>query len=219
MNHLDTEIQDYPDELVYETYPDDDLVEPVDQRWRAVALIAAAVFVLAVIATVVILNGGDSTSTTATVAPPTRTVIATPRPSSPPSASLPPETVTTVTPPPREPSVTASPTELPTAAPPPQAAPAPLPPASPNTVVYRVTGTKGMLDLVSIVYTDEQGLPRTDLNVSLPWSKAVVLNPGVQTKSVVATSLTGRLNCEITDAQGQPVAVSANNTMIATCAR
>ncbi|ORW07453.1 MmpS family transport accessory protein [Mycobacterium kyorinense] len=220
MNHLDTEIQDYPDELVYETYPDDDdLVEPADQRWRPVAVIAAVVFVLAVIATVVILNGGDSTSTTATVAPPTRTVIATPRPTSPPSASLPPETVTTVTPPPREPSVTASPTEVPSAAPPAEAAPAPLPPPSPNTVVYRVTGTKGMLDLVNIVYTDEQGLPRTDLNVSLPWSKAVILNPGVQTKSVVATSLTGRLNCEIIDAQGQPVAVSASNTIIATCAR
>jgi hypothetical protein len=218
MNHLDTEIQAYPDDLVYETYPDDDRVGPADQRWRPIALIAAAVFALAVIATVVILNGGDSTSTTATVAPPTRTVIATPRPTSPPSASLPPETVTTVTPPPREPSATAAPTEVPTA-PPPEASPAPLPPVSPNTVVYRVTGTKGIFDLVNIVYTDEQGLPRTDLNVSLPWAKAVVLNPGVQTKSVVATSLTGRLNCEITDAQGQPVAVSASNAMIATCAR
>ncbi|ODR12888.1 MmpS family transport accessory protein [Mycobacterium shimoidei] len=218
MNHLDTDIQDYPDELVYETYPDDDFVEPVDQRWRPVALIATVVLVLAVIATVVVLNGGDSTSTTATVVPPTRTVTATPRTTPPPSTSLPPETVTTVTPPPRQstPTPTAEPPVAPSVVPPPEVA---APEISARTVIYQVTGTKPLFDLVNIVYTDAQGLPHTDFNVSLPWSKTIVLNPGVQTKSVVATSITGRLNCVITDAQGHVVAASANNAIIATCTR
>ena len=71
-----------------------------------------------------------------------------------------------------------------------------------RTFTYRVTGTKGLLDLVTIVYTDAQGGPQTDFNVSLPWSKTVVMNPGVQIRSVVATSLTGHLNCSITDGDG-----------------
>jgi hypothetical protein len=88
-----------------------------------------------------------------------------------------------------------------------------------RTFVYRVTGTKQLLDLVTIVYTDAAGAPQTDFNVSLPWSRTVVLNPGVQIRSVVATSLTGHLNCSITDGAGQPVAVSLSNAMIATCSR
>jgi hypothetical protein len=88
-----------------------------------------------------------------------------------------------------------------------------------RTFVYRVTGTKGLLDLVTIVYTDAQGAPQTDFNVSLPWSRTVVMNPGVQSRSVVATSLTGRLNCSITDGVGQPVAMSTSSAMIATCSR
>lgn len=72
--------------------------------------------------------------------------------------------------------------------------PAPL---NPRTVVYRVTGTKQLFDLVNVVYTDARGFPVTDFNVSLPWTKMVVLNPGVQTESVVATSLYSRLNCSI----------------------
>jgi Mycobacterium membrane protein len=218
MNHLDSEIYDYPDDDIY---PDSDaLYGPVDQRWRPVAAIAGIVFVLAVIASVVIVNGGDSASTSATVAPPTRTVIATPRPTAPtapPGSSLSPETITTVTPPPRQP--TAGPSEVPTATPPPEASPVPTAEVTPRTFVYRVTGTKGILDLVSIVYTDAQGMPHTDFNVSLPWSKVVVLDPGVQLKSVTATSLTSRLNCAITDAAGQPVVVAASNSIIATCTR
>lgn len=217
-DHLDSDIYDYPDD---DFYPDSEaLYGPVDHRWRPVAAIAGIVFVLAVIASVVIVNGGDSASTSATVAPPTRTVIATPRPtapSAPPGSSLSPETVTTVTPPPRQ--TTTTPSEVPTVTPPPAAAPAPVPQINPRTFVYRVTGTKQLLDLVSVVYTDAQGMPHTDINVSLPWSKTVVLNPGVQVKSVIATSLTSRLNCEITDAVGQPIALSANNSIIATCTR
>jgi hypothetical protein len=55
--------------------------------------------------------------------------------------------------------------------------------------------------------------------VSLPWSRTVVMNPGVQLRSVVATSLTGHLNCSITDGAGQPVAMSTSSAMIATCTR
>jgi hypothetical protein len=171
-------------------------------------VIAGSVFVLAVIATAVILNGGDSASTTATVLP-APTVTATPRTTAP-ASSLPPETATTVRPPH---------TSAPPAAPPPETGTPPSPEVSQRTFVYRVTGMKGLLDLVTIFYTDAQGVPHTDFNVSLPWSKAVVLNPGVQLTSVVATSLSGRLNCAITDATGQTVVASANNSMVATCTR
>jgi hypothetical protein len=43
------------------------------------------------------------------------------------------------------------------------------------------------------------------------------MNPGVQIRSVVATGLTGHLNCSITDGAGQPVAISTSSAMIATC--
>ena len=89
MNYLDSDIQDYPDEItVDDIYADgDDSVAPYDQRWRPVAAIAGIIFVLAVIATVVIVNGGDSASTSATVVAPPRS--AAPRPSLVPA--LPPE--------------------------------------------------------------------------------------------------------------------------------
>jgi hypothetical protein len=216
MNYLDSDIQDYPDEItVDDIYADgDDTFAPIDQRWRPVAVIAGIVLVLAVIATVVIVNGGDSASTSATVVMPPRS--AAPRPSLVPT--LPPETVTTVTPPPRQPSPTATST-APIETPAPAAVP-PIPPdVTARTFVYRVTGTKGLFDLVTVVYTDAQGAPQTDFNVSLPWSRTVVMNPGVQIRSVVATSLTGRLNCSITDGAGQPIAMSTSSTMIATCSR
>ena len=169
---------------------------------------------LAVIATVVIVNGGDSASTSATVVPPSRS--ASPRPSLVPV--LPPETVTTVTPPSRQPSPTATST-APTEIPPPAAVPSTPPDVAARTFVYRVTGTKGLLDLVTVVYTDAQGAPQTDFNVSLPWSRTVLLNPGVGLRSVVATSLTGHLNCSIADGVGQNVAISTSGAMIATCSR
>lgn len=211
INHSDTAVHDYPDE---QTHVDAHDAGAADHRWRPVAAIAAAVLVLAVIATTLIVYGGDSASTTATVGPPpTRRVVATPRPSVPTAAPLPPETVTTLTPP--APTESLSPTVGPTSSP----EPTPTPAVDPRTVVYSVTGTKQVFDVVSIIYTDAQGLPQTDFNVSLPWSKTIVLNPGVQTKSVIATSLAGRLNCVITTADGQMVAASTNNTIIATCAR
>jgi hypothetical protein len=180
------------------------------------ALVAAGVLVLAVIATALIVNGGDSTSTSATVGPaPGRSAIAGPRPhrptALPPSTPLPRETVTTV-PPSALPTTTPVPTVAPTT-------PSSLPVLNPRTVVYRVTGSKQLLDFVSIVYTDARGFPHTDFNVALPWSKTVVLEPGVQLRSVIATSLGGHLNCAITNAEGQTVIASTDNAMIATCTR
>lgn len=210
-DHFDTDVQDYPDD---DTYTDvDEHAGAPHHRWRPIAAIAAGVLVLAVIATALIVSGGDSASTSVTVRPPsTGPMIATPRPTALPSTSLPPETVTTVTPPP-----TTATSAVPTT--PSQTIPSPAPAVNPRTILYRVTGTKQLVDFVSIVYTDAQGLPHTDFNVSLPWSKAIVLNPGVQLKSVVATSLGGHLNCTITDAGGQTVAASTSNAMIASCTR
>ncbi len=220
MNYLDSDIQDYPDDAVDDFYADGDEFAPIDQRWRPIAAIAGIVFVLAVMATVVIVNGGDSASTSATVVPPTT---AAPRHSpsmAPPSRSLPPETVTTLTPSPTlSPTPTTAPTDTPTVVPPAAAAPPVPPDVAARTFVYRVTGTKSLLDFVTVVYTDAQGAPQTDFNVSLPWSRTVVLNPRVQIRSVVATSLTGHLNCSITDGVGQPIAMSTSSAMIATCTR
>lgn len=139
-------------------------------------------------------------------------------PTSPPSTlrpQLPPETVTTLTPSSPWPSTAP---RTPTAVPPQTAAP-PGAALSPRTVVYSVTGTKQLLDLVNVVYTDERGFLKTDVNVALPWTKVVVLNPGVQTESVIATSLRGRLNCAIVNAQGQLVVASTSYGIIATCTR
>jgi len=226
---------DYPDDEIYdadgadylsgEDDGYDDLAWPTDRRWRPVVAIAGAVVATCAIATAVILNSGDTATTKATIGAPTptpRTVVSTPsaKPSPPRAAApstpqLPPETVTTLTP-------SAAPTRIPTAAPrpglPPQAAP-PQAVLSPREVLYSVNGTKQLLDMVNIVYTDAQGFPQTELNVALPWSKVVVLNPGVQTQSVIATSIYSRLNCSIVDATGQPVVMSTNNSMIATCTR
>lgn len=238
--HLDDEVRDYCDDEGYETYGADSYVDDgcddsawaADSRRRPVAAILGAVVALGAIATAVVINSGDSASTKATVGPPApRTItsapatpktvatsgvapgapdIAQPSPSRVPQ--LAPETVTTVT----TPSAAPSTPPTPTAAPPPTAA---APTLNPRTVVYSVTGTKQLLDLVNVVYTDARGYPQTEFNVSLPWSKAIVLNPGVQTESVVATSFYGRLNCAIVDAAGQPVVTSANNTNLATCTR
>jgi hypothetical protein len=225
-------VHDYPDDEydgadtdVLDGY--DELAWPADTRWRPVTAILGAVVALGAIATAVIINSGDSASTKATVGAPAPHPLTSappmPTTTAPPSASprtaapqLPPETVTTVTPPSASPGM--APTQTPTAAPPPTGAPPPVA-VNPRTVVYSVTGTKQLLDLVNVVYTDARGYPQTEFNVSLPWSKVIVLNPGVQTESVVATSFYGRLNCAIVNAAGQPVVTSANNGIMATCTR
>jgi Mycobacterium membrane protein len=222
--------EDYPDDEGYETdgadtdFQDDgygDLAWPADRRWRPVTAIVGAVVALGAIATAVIINSGDSASTKATVgAPVPRPITSAPRTTNPPSASpstsrapqLPPETVTTVTTPGAAPA-------LPPIAVPPPTVPPPSATLNPRTVVYSVTGTKQLLDLVTVVYTDARGYPQTEFNVSLPWSKMIVLNPGVGTQSVVATSIYSRINCSIVNAEGQTVVASANNAIMATCTR
>ena len=117
-----------------------------------------------------------------------------------------PETVTTVAP---EPTASAEP--APTA--PAVAAP------DPRTITYQVTGSRQLLDMITVIYTDQQGALQTELNVALPWTKTVVLDPGVNLTSVTATSLMGQLNCSITDAGGAAIAAQSSNTMIATCTK
>ncbi|WP_158018979.1 hypothetical protein [Mycobacterium basiliense] len=227
------DVQDYPDDEGYDDGADyggyEELAWPADRRWRPVVAILGAVLALGAVATAVIINSGDSATTKATVGPPApRTVISTtphatapPRtttssaPSTRPTTSqpqLPRETVTTVTPP------SSAPIPPPAAAPP-RANPPPSAALSPRTVFYSVTGSKQLLDIVNVVYTDARGFPVTEFNVALPWTKMVVLNPGVQTESVVATSIYSRLNCGVLNAQGQLVVASANNSIIATCTR
>jgi hypothetical protein len=176
--------------------------------------VAGAILVVAVICTVVILGGGDSGSVSTTVLPPATThpaatasapPVATTPSAPPPAAPLPPETVTTVTP-----TASAPPSDAPT--------PAATAPA-PNTITYRVTGNRNLIDLVTVIYTDAQGALQTDINVALPWSKTVVLDQGVQLSSVTATSVIGQLNCSITDASGTAIAAQNNNTMIANCTK
>jgi hypothetical protein len=206
----------YDDAEDYDDYTDEvySYVEPMDRRWIWVAAVAGAVLLVAVICTVVILGGGDSGSVSATVAPPATTSApaatspAPPAPRTPaaaPSTPLLPETVTTVPP-------TPSAVVTPTATPPPAAAP-----VAPGTVTYQVTGQRQLIDLVTVIYTDHQGALQTDVNVALPWTKQVVLDPGVTLKSVTATSITGQLNCAIFDGAGTPIAAQNNNTMITNC--
>ena len=202
----------------YDDYGEiEEYYESIDRRWIWVAGVAGAILLVAVICTVVILGGGDSGSVSTTVAPPVTTsqpaattsaapVTTTPS-APPPVASLPPETVTTVTP-----TASVPPSTTPT-----QAAPPPAP--APNAITYRVTGNRNLLDLVTVIYTDSQGALQTDVNVALPWSKTVVLDPGVTLSSVTATSLTGQLNCSITDAAGAAIAAQNNNTMITNCTK
>ena len=199
----------------YDDYDDYDDYEPIDRRWIWIAGVAGAILVVAVICTAVILGGGDSGSISTTVAPPTTSQpaaattsappAATTPSAPPPAASLPPETVTTVTP-----TASAPPSAAPT-----EAAPAP----APATVTYTVTGNRQLIDLVTVIYTDRQGALQSEFNVALPWSKTVVLDPGVALSSVTATSVTGQLNCSITDAAGALIAAENTNSMIATCTK
>lgn len=230
------EIRDYPEDETDElyragSYPEGDYNWtgwPAELRWRPVTAIVGAVVAVGAIATAVIINSGDSASTKATIGPapqPVTSAPATTKASAPPSAQpspsvtqqLPPETVTTVTTPSAAPGL--APTGSPTAAPPLTLTPPPAAALNPRTVVYSVTGSKQLLDLVNIVYTDGQGRSQTEFNVSLPWTKAVILNPGIQNPSVVATSFYGRLNCSIVNAAGQLVAAQANNASLASCTR
>jgi hypothetical protein len=208
------EYDNYDEYEDYEEYGDeyaDFGGEPPDRRWLWVAGVAAVVLILAVIGTVSVIGGDDSGSVSATVVAPTTSRPAatssaapTTTASPPVATSLPPETVTTVTPSPTASAETS--TEV------------PAPPA-PRTVTYRVTGNRQLIDLVTVIYTDQQGALQTEVNVALPWTKSVALDPGVELSSVTATSVAGQLNCSITDGGGATVAAQNNNAMIATCTK
>jgi hypothetical protein len=203
---IDEETDEFDDEF-------DD--EPADDgRWRWVAAVAAIVLAAAVIATMMILGGGDSGPTAGKVVPETSRPAPPPAPSpSPPpapsatspvaTASLPPETFTSV------PPTTTS--DTPTA----EAAP----PVDSRTIVYTITGNHHIGDLVTVTYTDEHGALRTDLDVPLPWSRTVVLDPNTEIGSVTALSLASQLNCSITDAQGATIASQNLGLMATTCNR
>jgi hypothetical protein len=205
--------QDYPDDDDYTDVIDYD-EESIDRKWMWVAGIAGAILFIAIGTTGIILGGGDSGSVSATATSSAPTATSAPATSAPAVAapSLPAETVTTVSPTP-EATVAAPQPEIAAPVAPPAAAPA----TSPRTITYRVTGNKPMIDFVTVIYTDQQGALQTEVNVALPWAKTVVLDPGVELKSVTATSVGGQLNCGIYDASGALVAVQSNNTMIANC--
>ena len=192
---------------------DDDVVYYEDSaRWRWVAGVAGAVLVLAVIGTVVIVRGGDSATTTARIQPSApapvvaRPSATTPRPAATtPSTSLLPETVTTVTP---------------SATTPTGAAPPPTPDVDQRTITYTISGTRQPGDFVTVTYIDGTGAPRTDFNVTLPWTKTVTpAGADLLLKSVTAVSLASHLNCSITDGSGQAVAFQEFNTIATTCNR
>lgn len=216
-----TDVEDYDEYTDYDDgfddYDDDVrfYTEHDDKRWLWVACVAGIVLLIAVAGTLMILSGGDSGTTSATVS--SSTSKAAPYPSEAPSrqpsaTALPPETITSVTPTPTAtaapPSAIAEPTEA-----------APPPVADPRTITYTVTGNRQLFDLVTIIYTDQQGALQTDVNVALPWTKQVTLNPGVELSSVTATSVAGQLNCSITDSAGATLASQSSNTIIANCTR
>jgi hypothetical protein len=217
LGELDYEgVQDYPDDGEYAEGTEYD-EESIDRRWMWIAGIAGVILFIAIGTTGVILGGGDSGSVSATGTSSAPTATSAPAAAStpaaaPPSGALPAETVTTVSPAPA-PTVVAAP------APAPEVAAPPPPAASPRTVTYRVTGNRPLIDFVTVIYTDQQGALQTEVNVALPWAKTVVLDPGVELKSVTATSVGGQLNCGIYDASGALVAVQSNNSMIANCTK
>ena len=222
--HTDTDTDVYPpyedDELDYETYVDE---ARIDRRWMWIAGVAGAILFVAVITASMILGGSDSGSVSATIASSEAASepSAAPEPSQAPRSpaaqpvqpSLPAETVTTISPAPT-PSAQVPMPLLPA----PQAAPPP-PSAAPGTVTYRITGNRQLLDLITVIYTDAQGALQTDVNVALPWSKTITLDPGVTLSSVTGTSVVGQLNCTILDANGNVIAAQNNNSMITNCTR
>ena len=171
--------EQYADSVDYEDYDD----YPSDTRWRWVAGLAAIVLLVALVAIAVATRGGDTSTsaTTPTGAPDQDAITATT-----------PRTVIATVPPDGVPHGGAGVATRddrdgdthPVGGAPHRPSPRPHPPqATPpgQTITYTVTGTRQLFDLVSIIYTDEQGFPRTDVNVALPWTKTVVLNPGVET--------------------------------------
>jgi len=197
-----------------------------NENWKWVASIAGAVFAIAVIATAVVLSGGNGKPPAAAVtAPvPSLTPVTTTPPPPPPSAtsSAKPST-TTVTSTPVQETPTAEPS---TEAPPPEPPPSNpmLPPEgqrpiTPAAFAYYVTGNQTPGDLLTITYTDGNGVTRTVLGASLPWTMIVTPSPGITGGSITATSFASQVNCSITNSANQMLAVQSNNGIIARCAK
>jgi hypothetical protein len=215
--HAAVTVQLDPDERYDSSY--DQVVYYEDStRWRWVAAGAALVLVLAVIGTVVILRSGDSTSTRSRIVPSSSVPIATPPLTTPP---LPSATTTPPTPPP-SPSPSPSP-ETVTTVTPSATAPAEAPPTTSETearsFTYTISGTRRPGDFVAVTYIDATGAPRTDFNVTLPWTKTVTPAGAMLLKSVTAVSLASHLNCSITDADGQTMTSQDFNAIATTCNR
>ena len=205
--YADDEHDDYDD---FDGYADD----RDDRRWLWVASVAGIVLLIAVAGTMMILSGGDSGTTSATVSPSTSR--APPYPSALQQGTVGDRTAA------RDHHKRDADADAdrraaqchPRADTSRAAAVAPS-----GTVTYTVTGGRQLFDLVTIIYTDQQGALQTDVNVALPWTKQVTLDPGVSLTSVTATSVGGQLNCSITDGAGQTLVAQNNNTMIANCTR
>jgi hypothetical protein len=197
----------------YDDYGDDhdEVVYYEDStRWRWVAAGAGAVLILAVIGTIVIVSGGDSASTTGRIAPSGSAPAVTP----PVSSRQPPAATTTTT----SPSPETVRTLTSSATTPTQAATAP-PEADQPTIIYTVSGTRQPGDIVTVTYIDGSGAPRTDFNVTLPWTKTLPSAANMLLKSVTAVSLMSHLNCSISNGNGQTVATQNYNTIATTCNR
>jgi len=183
-------------------------------RWRWVAAGAALVLVLAVIGTVVILRSGDTTSTSARIVPSSSVPVATAPVTTQP---LPPATTTPPTPPPSpspETVTTVTPSATPSAEAPPTTSE-----TEARSFTYTISGTRRPGDFLAVTYIDATGVPRTDFNVTLPWTKTVTPAGAMLLKSVTAVSLASHLNCSITDADGQTMTSQDFNAIATTCNR
>ncbi|MDO3335072.1 MmpS family transport accessory protein [Mycobacteroides abscessus] len=197
-----------------------------NENWKWVASIAGAVFAIAVIATAVVLSGGNDKPPAAAVTTPvpSLTPVTTTTPPPPPSATSPAKpSTTTVTSTPAQETPTAEPS---TEAPPPEPPPSNpmLPPEgqrpiTPAAFAYYVTGNQTPGDLLTITYTDGNGVTRTVLGASLPWTMIVTPSPGITGGSITATSFASQVNCSITNSENQMLAVQNSNSIIARCAK
>lgn len=197
-----------------------------NENWKWVASIAGAVFAIAVIATAVVLSGGNDKPPAAAVTTPvpSLTPVTTTPPPPPPSATSsakPSTTTVTSTPvqetPTVEPSTEASPPEPPPSNP--MLPPEGQRPITPAAFAYYVTGNQTPGDLLTITYTDGNGVTRTVLGASLPWTMIVTPSPGITGGSITATSFASQVNCSITNSANQMLAVQSNNGIIARCAK
>lgn len=105
-----------------------------------------------------------------------------------------PEPTSTTT---RTPTTTTRPTPTPIAPAPTTSAPTPTTtvPGRTESVTYDVSGTGRA---ISITYTDNGGVPQTEFNVALPWSKQVELTAAEDTARISIINLGSEVTCTVT---------------------